>query len=270
MLLRRITQHVKDQNWFAVLIDFIIVVFGVFVGMQVQSRYAENERRIADAQYMERLHDEVEELLAIRQSVVEPRRKHFASIPGAMQKIYNSVDDAPITVEECAALQFTHIYLNPTIDLPTVDELLSAGRLDFLSSSDVRDNIVKYTQSAARANDVVAAININSLMLTRKYPNLIQLDPLNLQDFGLIIRSPTPECDLAAMRENPGFLNDLADNRNRFDAYYQWVLLAPTLQLDKLHIALDANSGLLMGSRTNAAPPDHPTRQRPELVCGPD
>ena len=30
MILRRITQHVRNQNWFAVLIDFIIVVVGVF------------------------------------------------------------------------------------------------------------------------------------------------------------------------------------------------------------------------------------------------
>ena len=35
MLLRRITQHVKDQNWFAVGIDFVIVVIGVFIGIQV-------------------------------------------------------------------------------------------------------------------------------------------------------------------------------------------------------------------------------------------
>jgi hypothetical protein len=35
MLLRRITKHVKDQNWFAVGIDFIIVVVGVFIGIQV-------------------------------------------------------------------------------------------------------------------------------------------------------------------------------------------------------------------------------------------
>ena len=27
MLLRRITEHVKDQNWFAVALDFVIVVF---------------------------------------------------------------------------------------------------------------------------------------------------------------------------------------------------------------------------------------------------
>jgi hypothetical protein len=36
MTLRRITKHVKDQNWFAVGLDFLIVVFGVFMGFQVQ------------------------------------------------------------------------------------------------------------------------------------------------------------------------------------------------------------------------------------------
>ena len=33
MILRRITKHVKDQNWFAVGIDFIIVVVRVFIGI---------------------------------------------------------------------------------------------------------------------------------------------------------------------------------------------------------------------------------------------
>jgi hypothetical protein len=35
MLLRRMTQHVKDQNWFAVGLDFAIVVLGVFLGIQI-------------------------------------------------------------------------------------------------------------------------------------------------------------------------------------------------------------------------------------------
>ena len=37
MLLRRITEHVKDQNWFAIGIDFAIVVVGVFIGIQVSN-----------------------------------------------------------------------------------------------------------------------------------------------------------------------------------------------------------------------------------------
>ena len=34
MLLRRITKHVKEQNWFAIGLDFFIVVIGVFIGVQ--------------------------------------------------------------------------------------------------------------------------------------------------------------------------------------------------------------------------------------------
>jgi len=35
MLLRRVLDHVRDQNWFAVSLDFVIVVIGVFIGIQV-------------------------------------------------------------------------------------------------------------------------------------------------------------------------------------------------------------------------------------------
>ena len=35
MILRRITQHVREQNWTAIAIDFVIVVTGVFLGIQV-------------------------------------------------------------------------------------------------------------------------------------------------------------------------------------------------------------------------------------------
>ena len=43
MLLRRITHHIKNQNWFAVFLDFIIVVAGVFIGIQVSNW---NESRV--------------------------------------------------------------------------------------------------------------------------------------------------------------------------------------------------------------------------------
>jgi hypothetical protein len=35
MILRSVTKHVQEQNWFAVFIDFFIVVVGVFIGIQV-------------------------------------------------------------------------------------------------------------------------------------------------------------------------------------------------------------------------------------------
>lgn len=37
MLLRRINEDVKNQNWIAIGIDFVIVVVGVFIGIQVSN-----------------------------------------------------------------------------------------------------------------------------------------------------------------------------------------------------------------------------------------
>jgi hypothetical protein len=59
LLLRRITRHVERQNWFAVAIDLVIVVVGVFIGIQV-SNWNDSlafERR--EAVLMRELRDEV-------------------------------------------------------------------------------------------------------------------------------------------------------------------------------------------------------------------
>jgi len=37
MLLRRVIQHFRKQEWTAIGIDFLIVVVGVFMGIQVSN-----------------------------------------------------------------------------------------------------------------------------------------------------------------------------------------------------------------------------------------
>lgn len=36
MILTRVIEHVKKQHWTAVFLDFVIVVLGVFIGLQMQ------------------------------------------------------------------------------------------------------------------------------------------------------------------------------------------------------------------------------------------
>lgn len=38
MILRRVIQHVRQPEWTAIFIDFLIVVFEVFMGIQVEDR----------------------------------------------------------------------------------------------------------------------------------------------------------------------------------------------------------------------------------------
>ncbi|MBT8472519.1 MAG: hypothetical protein KJN99_07930 [Marinicaulis sp.] len=59
MILRRITEHVKAQNWFAVFLDFCIVVIGVFIGIQVANwNAARADHDLAD-RYVMQLADDI-------------------------------------------------------------------------------------------------------------------------------------------------------------------------------------------------------------------
>ena len=59
MLLLRISKHVTDQNWFAVFIDFIIVVVGVFIGIQVANCNQLQQEKVEFKYAVERLQDEM-------------------------------------------------------------------------------------------------------------------------------------------------------------------------------------------------------------------
>lgn len=49
MILRRLTKHVNDQNWFAVALDFCIVVAGILIAFQITTwNSARDDRRVYD------------------------------------------------------------------------------------------------------------------------------------------------------------------------------------------------------------------------------
>jgi hypothetical protein len=70
MLLRRITKHVKNENWFAVFIDFLIVVVGVFIGIQVANWNEKNANQVALSKSLDRLEVEVQNNLDIIDKIV--------------------------------------------------------------------------------------------------------------------------------------------------------------------------------------------------------
>lgn len=55
MILRRIAEHVRNQNWFAVGIEFLIVVVGVLMAFQVTEWSAERAERVRSQEYLQRI-----------------------------------------------------------------------------------------------------------------------------------------------------------------------------------------------------------------------
>jgi hypothetical protein len=59
MILRRILAHFRKQEWTAIALDFVIVVMGVFVGIQVSNWNAARELRTSEMSHATQLRDEI-------------------------------------------------------------------------------------------------------------------------------------------------------------------------------------------------------------------
>jgi hypothetical protein len=64
MLLRKITGHVKDQNWFAVVIDFLIVLVGILLAFQITEWGVQQAEKRSLNVALERLHEEIKSNIA--------------------------------------------------------------------------------------------------------------------------------------------------------------------------------------------------------------
>ena len=82
MILRRIIAHMRDQHWTAIAIDFVIVVVGVFVGIQASNYNAERAERRLEAEYTQRIVADLDLILNSRGSNANSSRKR----PGRLQR----------------------------------------------------------------------------------------------------------------------------------------------------------------------------------------
>src|SRR6476469_2523928 len=55
MILRRLIDNIKRQAWTAIVIEFVIVVIGIFVGMQVNNWNAERSNRALEETHLKQL-----------------------------------------------------------------------------------------------------------------------------------------------------------------------------------------------------------------------
>lgn len=80
MILRRITEHVKGQNWFAVAIDFVIVVVGVFVGLQVNNWNAARADRAIAARHLTEIAEDLQSHLAMHEALYGSALARIAAV----------------------------------------------------------------------------------------------------------------------------------------------------------------------------------------------
>ena len=89
MILRHLSQSLKEQNWTAIVIEFVLLVSGVFLGIQVSNWNAERETRQKSAIFTERLMADLrveawayEYLIEYNKDVLSNARKALVALSG--------------------------------------------------------------------------------------------------------------------------------------------------------------------------------------------
>lgn len=242
MLLRRLNQHIKNQNWFAVGLDLFIVILGVYIGLQVQQWSNDREREQREGKYLERLHEEILRTSDLREGHINWRISTLHELGVAHDYLIGNEESDVLSPSTCLALATAAIMSKVTADLPTVAELLSAGQLDILGSADVRAGVVRLIQVTDRGNDALDDITRSIEPLYRTYPDLVQIRGGG-GETGFNFEYWRPECDWATMRENPSFLNSFVDLHLRYRGYIG-VIESKTEEIGRLHLTLDRALGI--------------------------
>jgi hypothetical protein len=144
MILRSVMRHVRDQNWFAVGLDFLIVVVGVFIGIQV-ANWNESRHEAERARgYLERIHSD----LATDRVELERRREFWTQVAAYGHGAIAYAESGAL-VEGSAWRTLLAFYqasqLFPFVPSDTTyQEMRSAGELDLLRDQAMREALAGY------------------------------------------------------------------------------------------------------------------------------
>lgn len=255
MVIRRIREHVAAQNWFAVGIDFLIVVVGIIIGTQVNNWNQARIERGQGSDYRDRLITEIrsnETDYGHRQYYYREVKRHAEAALAALDRTPQDGDAAFLI----AAYQASQITFRK-IKRFTYDELLSTGGIERLGDAQFREQIANYYTSVETGGLILDFVPPYREHLRQVMPHTVQRairtncpeSLVRAEDGSAAVILPTV-CALdldpatvaeaaAAIRASPAIRNDLTRLLADLDAKL-W-LTAPAIENARQARALIVN-----------------------------
>ena len=244
MILRRVTKHVKDQNWFAVGIDFFIVVVGVFIGIQVANWNDARSDARAERALLERLHDEISQAqafdVATRARFIDERLENLIS---ARHVVFGVDERTELTDAECQSIALSHYPLFAGSKVPILTELRSTGETTLIRDEIIVHEISKLIDLLDSAQVFEEANRIKITLLSRAFPELLAVglkkEAITTSDFEVDPYDVFYTCDASSMRANAAFRNAFGENVTLQLSLLELGVLPLRQSASDLHAALD-------------------------------
>jgi hypothetical protein len=200
MILRRLSQSMKEQNWTAISIEFVLLVVGVFLGIQVANWNAERETNKKAVEATEKLIADLRAESWRYQFLLEYHR----DIRDAAEKTANALSGkTPLSNEEFLVNAYrASQYKQGAARRSTYDELVSTGNIALIKDKELRNISVRAYSLTTIDNLVREGVDSHYRELFRmSVPNDVQralakecgdhyIKPGDYQNFDHIIDYP--------------------------------------------------------------------------------
>ena len=211
MLLRRISSHVQSQNWFAVFLDLIVVVVGLFIGLQIDTWWEGQKEARIEGDYLLEIREDFElNKLDLDEQMVKLERIIRSMIVLQEQSALATPSMSVSDLNKNAEQLFTMAAFIPVNR--AFGNLTGSGDLKLIQSRLLKNTLAGYY---AAAKETVLVQNTHEMELVQIYePYIIEnldyaaIEPSRVDDFPL--PPPVDEAiilDVLATRE---FRNILA------------------------------------------------------------
>ena len=154
MILRRLSKSIRKQDWFAVLIEFVVVVAGIFAGLQANDWAQERQDRRQEQAALERLFLEAKSAHQLLDFYVQEALRMNQMRRNSVQFVDS---DAPVPEDELPLkIGINTLAMFPPIILVSVayDELKSSGQMQLIRSAAVRGQIAEFHANLAFHNQL--------------------------------------------------------------------------------------------------------------------
>jgi hypothetical protein len=156
--LRRFAEHLRQQHWTAAVIELLIVVLGVFIGLQVSNWNEQRRDHALERQYLERLREDF--LLSAKGAEDAIATQDLQTrLAGQMLERLQAC-----RLDDSQRVTFAHgLYVlgrqqPPVLTRGTIDELRSTGRIGIIRSIGLRHALSDIVQTQDRTAEVFRVI----------------------------------------------------------------------------------------------------------------
>lgn len=157
MIFRRLTHAFRKQDWFTVVVEIMIVVLGVFIGLQVNNWNEARQDSVREVRYLERM---AEDFVSIQDRIQRGRQaadNSMASCLIALQAInvFNGEQPGELPTEEQLFDAVSHCgdNIRPTGTSATLQEMIASGAFAQLHNERLRSLLYEFDQSVEMFND---------------------------------------------------------------------------------------------------------------------